>query len=103
MKACLHSKVDEQDAMKKCVKEAYVLADSFDKQESVPDLTSSIKFMFSRQKVIMHDTTGTEAKAGIDNILQIKLKAKDGKTNNCVKSVIEYWQKLKENVGGDYL
>ena len=50
----------------------------------------------------MHDTTGTEAKASIDNILEIKLKTKDGKTNNCVKSVIEYWQKLKENVGGDY-
>ena len=95
IKACLLARLEEFDAMEKCVEEAYSLAEYFDGADGNTDIASSIKFYYTKQGVKMHDTSGVGAIEGIENILEMKIRTKDDKNNKNVKRVFEAWKDQK--------
>ncbi|WP_026665576.1 helix-turn-helix domain-containing protein [Butyrivibrio sp. FC2001] len=95
-KACLYSRLGETQEMKECVKKAYELASVYDTSCEVDDINSSIKFLFLKDKVITHGTSGKGAIDSIDNILQYRLKDRDGKIPKQINAVIKAWNEQKK-------
>ncbi|RKM56896.1 helix-turn-helix domain-containing protein [Butyrivibrio sp. CB08] len=95
VKACLYSRLGETEEMNKCVKKAYKLAREYDTACDVDDLNSSIKFLFTKSKIVTHDTTGKGAIDSIDNILQYRFRGNDGKIPRQIAAVKKAWDALK--------
>ena len=95
-KACLYSRLGETAEMEKSVKKAYKLAKEYDTACEVEDLNSSVKFYFTKNKVVTLDATGKGAVESIDNILQLRLRDRNNKIPKQITAVIEAWDKQKK-------
>ena len=97
IKACLYSRLENTDEMKKSIEEAYKMAYAFDNSDAAVELIGSIKFLFSPLTPQTHDATGTEAIAGIDNILEYKISASSPSQKKIIKRVHDYWNEAKNS------
>ncbi|MBQ3889766.1 MAG: helix-turn-helix transcriptional regulator [Lachnospiraceae bacterium] len=93
--ACLGNETE----MKRCLDEAFEIAYELDKGNFSSDLSTGMRFYFSKEKMYSFDNVGIDVVSGIESVYKGQLKELNIPLNEQVDAVLKYWKELMEKKG----
>ncbi len=81
--------------MESCVKEAWELANLYDRSASGNELSESVRFYFSEEKAYSFDSTGAGAVSGVESMFEDDGGIVTKKNAKYMDGVIKAWNRLK--------
>ena len=96
LKAWWQSCLGDKAGMEASVAEAFRLASLFDSSNQTNELSSSLRFYYSKNKAYSYDSTGANAVSGIESMFEDEKTVVTARNYKYMKDVRDAWFRLKE-------
>ena len=85
--------------MTQYLNEAFEIAYELDEGNFSSDLSTGMRFYFSKEKMFSFDNVGMDVVSGIESVYREQLKELNIPLTKQVDAVLEYWERLKKKKG----